>query len=64
MNVTTLAQEIIHGRRLGRQDDLSFFLTCDLDELCRGADAIRAELTEKGYVVEDTPKGPKVSRAK
>ena len=44
MNVTTLAQEIIHGRRLGRQDDLSFFLTCDLDELCRGADAIRAAL--------------------
>ena len=29
MNVTTLAQEIIHGRRLGRQDDLSYFLTCD-----------------------------------
>ena len=28
------------------------------------ADAIRAELTQKGYVVEDTPKGPKVSRAK
>ena len=28
------------------------------------ADAIRAELTEKGYVVEDTPQGPKVSRAK
>jgi cysteinyl-tRNA synthetase len=28
------------------------------------ADAIRAQLTELGYVVEDTPKGPKVSRAK
>ena len=28
------------------------------------ADEIRAELTEKGFVVEDTPKGPKVSRAK
>ena len=28
------------------------------------ADAIRAELTQKGYVVEDTPKGPKVSKAK
>ena len=28
------------------------------------ADAIRAELTEKGYIVEDTPKGPKVSKAK
>ena len=28
------------------------------------ADEIRAELTEKGFVVEDTPKGPKVSRTK
>lgn len=27
------------------------------------ADAIRAELTQKGYVVEDTPQGPKVSKA-
>ena len=38
MDVLALAQEIINGRRLGRQDDLSFFLTCDLDQLCRGAD--------------------------
>ena len=42
MDVLALAQEIISGRRLGRQDDLSFFLTCDLDQLCRGADEIRA----------------------
>ena len=28
------------------------------------ADAIRAQLTQKGYVVEDTPQGPKVSKAK
>ena len=28
------------------------------------ADAIRAELTQKGHVVEDTPKGPQVRRAK
>ncbi len=28
------------------------------------ADAIRAELTQKGWQVEDTPKGPKVSRIK
>ncbi len=28
------------------------------------ADAIRAELAEQGYTVEDTPQGPKVSRAK
>ena len=42
MDVLALAQEIINGRRLGRQDDLSFFLTCDLDQLCQGADQIRA----------------------
>lgn len=36
-----LAKEIIDGRRITRDDDLSFFLTCDLDELCEGADQIR-----------------------
>ena len=41
MNILTLAQEIIDGRRLTREDDLSFFLTCDLDDLCKGADQIR-----------------------
>lgn len=41
MNLKALAEEIIQGRRLGRQDDLSFFLTCDLQELCEGADLIR-----------------------
>lgn len=29
MNVMTLAQEIVDGKRLTREDDLSFFLTCD-----------------------------------
>ncbi len=42
MNALTLAQEIINGRRITREDDLSFFLTCDLNELCEGADRIRA----------------------
>ena len=42
MNPLTLAEEIINGRRITREDDLSFFLTCDLDELCEGADHIRA----------------------
>ena len=37
----TLAQEIVDGKRLTREDDLSFFLTCDLDDLCKGADQIR-----------------------
>ena len=29
----TLAQEIIDGKRITREDDLSFFLTCDLQKL-------------------------------
>ena len=41
MNPLTLAQEIIDGRRICREDDLSFFLTCGLEELCEGADKIR-----------------------
>ena len=41
MNPLILAKEIIDGRRITREDDLSFFLTCDLDELCEGADRIR-----------------------
>ena len=41
MDMTTLADEIIAGRRIIRQDDLNMFLTCDLKELCEGADRIR-----------------------
>ena len=37
----TLAKEIMEGRRLTRKDNLSFFLDCDLQELCNGADWIR-----------------------
>ena len=32
-----LAEEIIKGRRITKDDDLSIFLTCDLDELRAGA---------------------------
>ena len=39
-----LAQEIIEGKRLTREDDLNFLLTADLDELCEGADMIRKAL--------------------
>lgn len=35
------AERIIGGERLSRQDDLGWFANCDLDELQRGADAIR-----------------------
>ncbi len=42
MDVQKLAQEIIDGRRLTREDDLAGFITCDLEALCAGADAIRA----------------------
>jgi biotin synthase len=41
MDILSLAQEIIAGRRITREDDLSVFLTCDLKELCEGADKIR-----------------------
>lgn len=36
-----LANEIIEGKRITREDDLSIFLSCDLEELCQGADKIR-----------------------
>lgn len=42
MNIDTLTKEIISGRRLSASENLSFFLTCDLKELCDGANAIRA----------------------
>ena len=42
MNIIELAEEIINGRRITREDDLSVFLTAKLDELCKGADMIRA----------------------
>lgn len=42
MDVLKLADEIIAGRRLTKDEDLSFFESCDLDDLCKGADAIRA----------------------
>lgn len=41
MDMTKLADEIIAGRRISRQNDLNMFLTCDLKKLCEGADRIR-----------------------
>ena len=41
MDIKALADEIIGGRRITRQDDLNMFLTCDLKELCEGADRMR-----------------------
>lgn len=40
----TLAKEIINGRRLTENDDLSCLLNADLQELCEGADKIREAL--------------------
>ncbi|MCQ2080901.1 MAG: biotin synthase BioB [Lachnospiraceae bacterium] len=42
MNISELADEIIEERRIKRGDDLSIFLTSDLNDLCEGADRIRA----------------------
>ena len=44
MEIQQLAKEIIAGRRLTRDDDLSFFENADLEELAKGADAIREAL--------------------
>ena len=44
MNVLKLADEIIDGRRLGREEDLSFLKDCPLEELKTGADKIRKAL--------------------
>jgi biotin synthase len=41
MDLQKLAEEIIKGRRLKRGEDLSFFFTCDLKALSKGANAIR-----------------------
>ena len=39
-----LANEIVLGKRLSKNDDLRFFIDCDLDALTRGADYIRRRL--------------------
>lgn len=39
-----LADEIVKGRRLTRDEDLHFFIDCELSPLCEGADRIRAAL--------------------
>lgn len=44
MEIKKLSKEIIDGRRLTRQDNLTFFETVDLDELCQGANEIRNTL--------------------
>jgi len=45
MNMIELAKEIINGKRIKRGDDLDMFITCDLKELCKGADMIREHFT-------------------
>ena len=41
MDMQMLAQQIIEGRRLQRGEDDSFFVNCELRELCVGANRIR-----------------------
>ena len=41
MDLQKLTEDIINGYRLSREDDLSFFIDCDLEELCTCADKIR-----------------------
>ncbi|MCR4956729.1 MAG: biotin synthase BioB [Lachnospiraceae bacterium] len=41
MSISTIATEIINGKRLTKNQDLHIFETCDLQELTEGADRIR-----------------------
>lgn len=41
MDILKLADEIIEGKRFSREDNLDFFVTCNLNDLCAGADKIR-----------------------
>lgn len=47
MTMIELAEQIINGRRINRNDDLSIFISCDLKELCKGADKIREHFVGK-----------------
>ena len=49
MDLVYLANEIIEGRRLTRNDDLSFFETCDYDQLCNGANLIKKHFCGDNY---------------
>ena len=42
-----LVNEIIEGRRLGKEDDLTFLIEGDLESLCQGAHKIRKEIFGK-----------------
>lgn len=42
INLKELTDQIIQGRRLNRNEDLSFFRDCDLNELTENADRIRS----------------------
>ena len=50
INLNELADDIVKGKRFGRTDDLSFFKTCDISELTKAADKIRAHF--KGAACE------------
>ena len=47
LKISDLASKIIAGYRLSRNDDLSFFKDCNLDELTTGADKIREHFRGK-----------------
>lgn len=47
MQALKIADEIIAGRRLKREDNLNFLLEANLNELCEGANKIREALCKK-----------------
>lgn len=47
MEALKIADEIISGRRLKREDNLNFLLEANLNVLCEGANKIREALCKK-----------------
>ncbi len=44
MNISKCTEDIINGYRIKRTDDLNFFINCNLEQLCAGANRIRSSL--------------------
>lgn len=45
MNITELKEKVLDGYQITKNDDLTIFTTCDLRELCQGANEIREKFS-------------------
>ena len=45
MNITELKEKVLDGYQITKNDDLTIFTTCNLEELCQGANEIREKFS-------------------